>query len=143
MAIFNTAAKMALKPISKFLSPRAHEFMDYVSVGAFLISAARFWSRNKRAALAAAICGGTQLAVSLLTDYPGGANKAISFRLHGEIDLGLAAMSAAIPEFLDFERDHEKKFFLAQGAVITAVRELTEFHKPALAKRKPRPEGAA
>jgi hypothetical protein len=135
MAIFNTAAKIALKPVPRFISPKGHAFMDYISVGSFLISAAWFWSHNKRAALAATICGGTQLTISLLTDYPGGTNKAISFRMHGEIDLGLAAMSAAMPEFFGFEDDREKKFFLAQGAVITAVRELTEFHKPSLRER--------
>ena len=129
MAIFNTAAKWALKPLPRFISPKAHAFVDYVSVGSFFMSAVWFWSHNKRAALASAICGGTQLALSLLTDYPGGTNKAISFRMHGEIDLGLATMSAAMPEFFDFEDEHEKKFFLAQGAVITAVRELTEFPK--------------
>jgi hypothetical protein len=136
MAIFNTAAKMALKPVPRFISPRAHAFMDYISVGSFLMSAAWFWSRNKRAALASVICGGTQLALSLLTDYPGGTNKAISFRVHGDIDLGLAAMSAAMPEFFAFEDDPEKKFFLAQGAVITAVRELTDFHTPRRLGRK-------
>jgi hypothetical protein len=136
MAIFNTAAKIALKPVPRFISPKGHAFMDYISVGSFLISAARFWSHNKRAALAATICGGTQLAISLLTDYPGGTNKAISFRMHGEIDLGLAAMSAAMPEFFGFEDDRERKFFLAQGAVITAVRELTKFRKPSHVERK-------
>ena len=143
MAIFNTAARMALKPVPRFISPKAHALMDYISVGSFLMSAAWFWSRNKRAVLASVICGGTQLAVSLLTDYPGGTNKAISFRVHGEIDLGLAAMSAAMPEFFAFEDDHEKKFFLAQGAVITAVRELTEFRTARLVGRKLRTHGVA
>ena len=142
MAIFNTAAKWALKPLPRFISPKAHAFVDYVSVGSFFMSAAWFWSHNKRAALASAICGGTQLALSLLTDYPGGTNKAISFRMHGEIDLGLATMSAAMPEFFDFENEHEKKFFLVQGAVITAVRELTEFPKFG-AKRQLRARRAA
>jgi hypothetical protein len=136
MAIFNTAAKLALKPAPQFISPKAHALMDYISVGSFLAGAAWFWSRNKRAALAAAICGGTQLALSLLTDYSGRGHKAISFRAHGEIDLGLATMSAAMPESFAFEDDNEKKFFLAQGALITAVRELTDFHQGHRLERK-------
>jgi hypothetical protein len=143
MAIFNTAAKLALKPVPRFISPKGHAIIDYMTIGSFFMSAAWFWSRSKRAALAAAICGGADLAISLLTDYPGGMKKAIPFRIHGDIDLGLATMTAAMPEFLAFEDDHEKKFFLAQGAMITAVRELTKFSKPSFADRTRRTTKAA
>jgi hypothetical protein len=68
-----------------------------------------------------------ELAVSLLTDYPGGVKKAISSRVHRDIDLGLAAMTATMPEFFAFEDESETKFFLVQGAVITAVAEMTQF----------------
>ena len=95
------------------------------------MSAVFFWQRSKRAALAALICGGAELAVSLMTDYPGGVRKVISFRTHGEIDLGLAAMTATMPEFLAFKDDSEKNFFLAQGALMTAATELTQFPKKA------------
>jgi hypothetical protein len=143
MAIFNTAAKLALKPVPRFISPKGHAIIDYMTIGSFFMSAAWFWSRSKRAALAAAICGGADLAISLLTDYPGGMKKAIPFRIHGDIDLGLATMTAAMPEFLAFEDDHEKKFFPAQGAMITAVRELTKFSKPSFADRTRRTTKAA
>jgi hypothetical protein len=50
--------------------------------------------------------------------------------------LGLAAMVATMPEFLAFKDDEEKKLFLVQGAIITGVRELTEFpEKPSFAER--------
>lgn len=100
------------------------------------MSAGLFWQRSKRAALAALICGATELAVVLLTDYPGGVKRVISFRTHGEIDLGLAAMTATMPEFLAFEDESERKFFLAQGALITAATELTQFpEKPQRAEK--------
>jgi len=35
-------------------------------------------------------------------------------------------MTASMPEFLAFEDDSEKKFFMAQGTLITAVSELTQ-----------------
>jgi hypothetical protein len=136
MPILNTAAKLLVKPVPKFLSPKAHAVIDYITVGSFLMSAGWLWSRNKRAALAALICGGAELALGLLTNYPGGVKKAISFHTHGEIDLGLAAMVATMPEFLAFKDDDEKKLFLVQGAIITGVRELTEFpEKPSFAER--------
>jgi hypothetical protein len=137
MPILNTATKVLVKPVPKFLSPKAHAVIDYMTVGSFLMSAAWLWPRNKRAALAALICGGAGLALGLLTNYPGGVKKAISFHTHGEIDLGLAAMAASMPEFLAFKDDNEKKLFLAQGAIITAVRELTEFpEKRSFAERR-------
>ena len=131
MPILNTATKVLVKPVPKFLSPKAHAVIDYITVGSFLMSAAWLWPRNKRATLAALICGGAELALGLLTNYPGGVKKAISFHTHGEIDLGLAAMVATMPEFLAFKDDNEKKLFLAQGAIITAVRELTELPQKA------------
>src|SRR5437764_15412704 len=103
MPILNTATKLAVKPVPKIISPKAHAVIDYISVGSFLVSAMWFWNRSKRAAVAALICGGAELAVALLTNYPGGVKKAISFHTHGEVDLGLAAMTATMPEFLAFK----------------------------------------
>ncbi|MBV9480852.1 MAG: hypothetical protein JO249_08870 [Acidobacteria bacterium] len=136
MPILNSAAKLMLKPVPRFISRQAHAVIDYMMVGSFFMSAVWLWPRNKRAALGALICGGSGLAVSLLTNYPGGVKKVMSFSRHGEIELGLAAMAATMPEFLAFKDDAEKKLFLGQGVVITAVRELTEF--PDKANRRER-----
>lgn len=137
MPIFNSVARVAAKPLTDVISPKGHAVIDYVTAGVFLISAALFWRRNKRAAIAALVSGAAELAVGLLTDYPGGAVKAINFRTHREIDLGLAAMTATMPEFLAFKDEKEKKFFLAQGAAMTVVTELTRFPEKAVrAERK-------
>jgi hypothetical protein len=53
------------------------------------------------------------------------------------MDLGLAAMTATMPEFLAFSDENEKKFFVAQGVLITAISELTRFPgKNAKAEKK-------
>ncbi len=127
MPTINTVARIVTTPLPRMLSPKAHAFVDYCAVGAFLGSALWFWKKNKRASLAALICGGAELAVSLLTDYPGGIKKVIDFRTHRDIDFGLAAMAATMPEFLAFEDDAEKSFFTAQGLVITAANQVTQF----------------
>lgn len=127
MPILNSAAKFVAKPFLGTLSPRAHAIADYINVGVFLMGAASFWGRNKRAAIGALVAGGTALVVDLLTDYPGGVKKAISFHVHRNIDFGIAAMTAAMPEFLAFGQQHEKKFFMAEGVVISALTELTNF----------------
>lgn len=127
MPMLNSLAKLAIKPIPRMLSPRTHSIADYLIIGSFMAGAGLFWQRSKRAALASLICGAAELAVSLLTDYPGGVKKVISFQAHRDIDLGLAAMTATMPEFLAFKDEPEKKFFLTQGVMITGITELTQF----------------
>lgn len=107
------------------VSAEAHAVLDYVMVGSSFMSALWFWRKSKRAAVAALISGGAGLAVTLLTDYPGGVMKIISLRKHREIDFGLGAMTATLPEFLAFQDEPEKKFFLIQGAMISVLSELT------------------
>ena len=52
----------------------------------FAAMAAMFWGRNKRAAIGAAMCAGAVTATALLTNYPGGVKRVISFHTHGRID---------------------------------------------------------
>jgi hypothetical protein len=127
MPVLNTLVKVAAKPLPRVITPRAHAALDYVIAGSFFATAAWFWRRNKRAALASLVCGGARLAVSLLTDYPGGARKVIRFHTRREIDLGLAAMTATMPEFFAFQDEPQKNFFVLQGVLTTAANELTQF----------------
>jgi hypothetical protein len=129
MPALNRIARFAVKPFPQGITPKAHAILDYVSVGILLTAAAVFWRRNKRAAVGALAVGGAALAVNLLTDYPGGAKKVIRFRRHRDIDFGLATLAASMPEFLAFDDEHERKLFLAEGALISAVNELTAFRR--------------
>lgn len=126
MALLNSAVSLATKKMPKAVTPKGHAVIDYLTVGAFLITGALYWRRHKRAALSAFICGGAELALSLITDYPGGVKKVISFPTHCKVDLGLAAMTATMPEFMGFKDDREKRFFLAQSAGITLAANLTD-----------------
>lgn len=130
MPALNTLAKVAAKPLPRMISPGAQAIVDYVTVGSFFASAAWFWRQNKRAAIGCLLCGGAKLAVALLTDYPGGVRKVIHFHARHEVDLGLAAMVATMPEFLAFKEEPQRKFFLAQGALITVISEMTRFPEP-------------
>jgi hypothetical protein len=126
MALLNSAVSLATKKLPKAVTPKGHAVIDYLTVGAFLVTGALYWRRHKRAALSAFICGGAELALSLITDYPGGVKKVISFPTHCKVDLGLAAMTATMPEFMGFKDDREKRFFLAQSAGITLAANLTD-----------------
>ncbi len=127
MPVLNTLVKVATKPLPRMISPKAHAILDYAIAGSFFTAGALFWRRNKRAALASLVCGGARVAVSLLTDYPGGARRAIRFHARREVDLGLAAMTATMPEFFAFQDEPQKNFFVAQGVLTTAANELTQF----------------
>jgi len=136
MPFINSATKFFLKPIPRFISPKAHAVIDYATAASFLVAAIGLSRRSKRAAIGALVCGGAYAIVNMMTDYPGGVRKEIPYRIHADIDLGLAAMIATMPEFLAFKDDEERKFFLVQGALITAVHQLTDFpHEPSFVER--------
>jgi len=127
MPAINRIAKIAVKPIPRMISPRAQAVLDYLLAGSFFSTATWFWRHSKRAAIAALLCGSAKLAVALLTDNPGGVRKLISPHARREIDLGLAAMVATMPEFFAFKDEPQNKFFVAQGVLITVGSELTQY----------------
>jgi hypothetical protein len=126
MPMLNTVAKAITKPMPRMISPKSHSMVDYAMSGVFLASAAFFWRRNKRAAIASLVSGTAIAAVSALTEYPGGVNGVFGLARHRDIEVGLAAMVATMPEFFSFEGEPEKNFFRIQGVLITCLSELTD-----------------
>ena len=118
---------LAAGRLPKINSPRVHSALDYAVAGSFLLAGAIFWRRNRRAALGSILCGGATAAVSLLTDYDGVRRKPISYSMHGQIDSGLIAMTAAVPRLLDIRNDPEARFFSGQAIVKTAITAMTNF----------------
>ena len=127
MPILNSVAQIVAKPFPRMISPRAHAVLNYVNAGFLLMSGGWFWRRNKRAAVGAFVGGGAVLVLNLLTSHPGGPKNAIRFHARRDIDLGLAAMMSTLPEFFAFNDDEEKKLFIAEGVLIAAITELTQF----------------
>ena len=127
MALLQKGVALAVGRMPKKISPRVHSALDYAVAGSFLLMGALFWKRNRRAAIGSLLCGGATAAVSLLTDYPGGVRKLIPYAMHGQIDTGLIAMTAAMPRLVDIEKEHEAKFFSRQAIAKTAITALTNF----------------
>lgn len=130
MPLTQTAANMVADKLPKVLDTKSHAIMDYVTAAGFAAMAAMFWGRNKRAAIGAAMCAGAVTATALLTNYPGGVKRVISFHTHGRIDAGLAGMTAAIPNFLAFNDDDEAKYFRGAALMETVITGLTDFDSP-------------
>jgi hypothetical protein len=130
MAFMQRGVALAAARMPKKISPRVHAALDYGITGSFLLAGAIFWKRNRRAALGALLCGGATAAVSLLTDYSGNNGKPISYPMHGQIEAGLIAMTAAIPRLVRIEDEPEAKFFSRQALAKTAITGMTDFRHP-------------
>jgi hypothetical protein len=127
MAIMQKGVELVGGRMPKMISPRTHAALDYAVAGSFLLMGALFWKRNRRAAIGSLLCGGATAAVSLLTDYPGGVRKVIPYTMHGQLDTGLIAMTAAMPKLIDIENDREARFFSRQALAKTAITVMTDF----------------
>jgi hypothetical protein len=134
MAFMQKGVALAAGRMPKKISPRLHAALDYAVAGSFLLAGALFWKRNRRAALGSLLCGGATAAVSLLTDYPGGVRKVIPYSMHGQIDTGLVAMTAAMPKLVNIENDRSAKFFSRQALAKTAITAMTDFNGDKLKK---------
>jgi hypothetical protein len=113
----------------KLLSPRAHAIADYTTIGGLVLIGAMLWRRKKHAAIAAFTCAGAETANVLLTNFPGGLARTISFSTHGKIDMGLAATCSSMPDFMGFQDDPHAKFFRIMGLSITTIAALTDFQQ--------------
>lgn len=125
MALLQRGVAAATNRMPNVISPTAHAIIDYITVGAFFLMAAAFWSRNKRAALGSLMCGSAELGTVLMTDFPGGVAKVIDLPTHLRIDMGLAAMAATLPDLMGFKNESESKWLRVMGLGITANAGLT------------------
>jgi hypothetical protein len=129
MALMQKGVALAASRMPKKISPRVHAALDFAVAGSFLLAGAIFWKRHRRAAVGSLLCGGATGAVSLLTDYSGDGRKPISYSMHGQIDTGLIAMTAAMPKLVNIENDPQAKFFSGQAAAKTAITAMTNFNE--------------
>jgi hypothetical protein len=127
MPLLQKGVGIAAGQMPKIIEPKAHAVIDYLVAGSFFMTAAVYWRRNKRAAISSLICGGVTTVNSVLTDYPGGIWRTMSFQTHGKLDAGLAALTATMPRLMGFAGDSESKFFTMQSIAETAITAMTDF----------------
>ena len=127
MSLLQTGMNMASKRLPKVINPTVHAIIDYGMAASFFAMGAFFWSRNKRAAISSLICGGAATMNALLTDYPGGVWKVMSYETHGKIDAGLAGATGSMPRLMGFEDEGEARFFQIEAIAEAAVTAMTDF----------------
>jgi hypothetical protein len=107
----------ATRGAPKFISPRAHSFLDLATTLYFVGLGIAFAVQGKKGpAIAAFVNGGMVGTVSALTDYKGMGRKPIDFKLHGTLDAVQATTAALAPELHGFAGDIEARFFWGQAA---------------------------
>jgi hypothetical protein len=127
MSLLLKGVAVAAGRMPKIIKPQAHAVIDYLVAGTFFLTSALCWRRSKRAAIGSLICGGITATNSMLTDYPGGVWRVMSFQTHGKLDAGLAALTASMPRLMAFGDDAESRFFTMQSVAKTAVTAMTDF----------------
>jgi hypothetical protein len=121
---------MMSRILPKVISPKTHGVIDYLNAGMNIMAGVLFRrSRRIRASNAAYTLGASILANSLMTDYPLGVFRRYSFRVHGALDDGIAAASAAMPGLLGIADEPGARFFKWQGTgegLISAMSDYTD-----------------
>jgi hypothetical protein len=119
------SANQMIEQVPKFINAKGHAVLDYLTAGTFLAMGMALRKRHARASTLAFINGAAVLGLSLMTDYPGGVWRTISFKTHGTIDMIQAAMTATGPTLMGFAGDPEAQFFhgqaLLEGGVVAAT----------------------
>jgi hypothetical protein len=109
------------KELTTMISPAQHAMLDYGVAATFLTFGFSMLSRHRPAATLAFVNGAMILGMSMLTDYPGGVFRTLSFRAHRTGDIGQAILAGLGPVLFGFAEDPEAKFFYGQAASEVAV----------------------
>jgi hypothetical protein len=109
------AAAVPQAHLRPFISPAQHAVLDYGVAATFFTVGALLAHRHRAAAGLAFLNGAMVLGMSLLTNYPGGIYRTISFRGHRTGDIVQAALAGVGPMLLGFANDPEAKYFYGQA----------------------------
>lgn len=113
----------------KILKPLPHAVIDYAWAGTMMAAPWLFgFHRNKAATINAVSSGAAILGLSLMTRYPLGAVKVISFPTHGVIEAIAGAATATAPWLMGFSRDDSAKWtHMVSGLGTLAVVAMTDY----------------
>ena len=126
MPLWQEGLRIATKRMPKAIQPSTHALIDCGIAASFLLMGARFWHRNRRAAIASLVCGGAVAANVVLTRYPAGLDV-ISYKAHGRVDAGLAGITAAVPGLMGFADEPEAGAFTTMALVSTLATSMTDY----------------
>ena len=100
--------KAVTRPDYKIIDSRTHGIIDYCHA-AFFLGMSIVVRKNKAAALTALGTGAFVLVQSLLTDYPLGFKRDLTFETHGKMDAAFGSLSWALPRIFGFQHTKAAK----------------------------------
>ena len=110
------------------ISPAQHAMLDYGVAATFFGIGAALWNRHRPAARLAFMNGAMVLGMSMLTNYPGGVYRRLSFKTHRTGDIVQAALAGFGPALFGFSGDPEAKYFYGQAASEVGVIAATDWN---------------
>ena len=111
------------------LSPRIHAALDYLSV-LVLVLAPTLFGLNDIAAAGAYALAAIHLALTLLTDFPGGVMKVVPLQSHGMIEIVVGVLLVLAPLVIPAATGlgmSGRIFFIGFGAVLVVVWAITDY----------------
>lgn len=112
----------------KLFNPTVHGVIDYV-FGALFLLAPTLFGLSPLPATICYVIGVAHLLMSLLTEYPLGIAKLISFPVHGGIELGGAIAILVMPWLSGFADEvSARNFFAIAGVALIGVWATTDYH---------------
>ena len=114
--------------LPEVIDSKTHAVIDYIHAGTNIIAGILFRNRNRRASNAAFALGAAVLVNALCTDYELGVFRLYNFRVHGLLDYGVAAASAAMPPILGLESTAERSYFYGQGGGESVIAAITDYN---------------
>src|SRR3954470_24092132 len=115
------------QPLSKAISPGRDAVLDYGVAATYLAFGLSVMSRHRRAANLAFANGAMVLGMSMLTNYPGGVYRVLSFKTHRTGDIGQALLAGLGPLLFGFANDPEAKYFYGQAVSEAGVIAATDW----------------
>ncbi|MDR4516503.1 MAG: hypothetical protein MRK00_03825 [Nitrosomonas sp.] len=111
----------------KIISARNHGYLDFLTVGIFLL-VPTLLDLSQTPALLAYVLAGVHLVVTLASDFSLGMFKMLAFTLHGWIERIVGPTLVAIPFILGFsDEPMARNFYMAMGAIIIVAGLLTDY----------------
>ena len=123
-----TNTELANTRTTKVISPAQHAVLDYTVAATFFGLGFSMLSRRRSAAALAFVNGAMIVGMSMLTDYPGGVFRSLSFRAHRTGDIVQASLAGLGPVLFGFASEPEAKYFYGQAASEAGVIAATDWN---------------
>lgn len=113
----------------KIISAHNHGYLDYLTVGIFLL-APTLLDLSQIPTILAYTLAGVHLVVTLVSDFSLGMFKMLAFTLHGWIERVVGPVLIAIPFILGFaDEPVARNFYMAMGVILIVVGLLTNYRE--------------